>query len=215
MSEDLLLSSRPQRVLQCYHCGNETLMNEVGKHIESGNGDFWFSNTSYMYLCPICKKITFFESYVDEDMAEYDGSTYSNERIRYPAVSLDSTYVPFKIKKAYEGTLKSKYTDSALCLIGLRRTLEMICKDKGSTARDLASMIKELVNINVLPPTLKEASDIARGFGNSAAHADDINVSEHDLNMIIEFVESVIDYIYVLPQKMEKYKKVAHSGDEQ
>ncbi len=194
---------RIQNIFQCYHCGNKTIMDQVGEYKEEfSNDDICGYTESCMYLCPVCKSVTFVERYTDNDM-----NCYVDERILYPVISLDKSYIPVKIKNAFEGSLKSRYTDGALCLIGLRRTLEMICKDKGATAKNLEGKIKELVCQNILPPTLEEASGFARRFGNSAAHADDIEISPYQLDMIIEFMESVIEYIYVLPHKMSRLKK--------
>lgn len=206
----VLHGNKKQKVYQCYHCGNQTLMTLVGEHKENWGDINFHGFTIYcMYLCHVCQNMTYVEQYWDESMIgfNYHGEIENiiDEKICYPAISLDTSYVPEKIKAAFEGALKSRYTDSALCLIGLRRTLEILCKDQGATKRTLEAKLEELVNTNILPPTLNEASNIARRFGNSAAHADDLEVSAHELTMIIEFIEALIEYIYVIPQKLKRF----------
>lgn len=46
----------------------------------------------------------------------------------------------------------------------------MICKEQGATEGNLEKKAEALADRNILPPTLKDASDITRHFGNSAAH---------------------------------------------
>jgi hypothetical protein len=198
-----------QKVYQCYHCGNKTLMNLVSEHREDwGNEEFRGYTISQIYICPICQNATYIERYWEDGMIGANYEDYEDEKICYPVISLETNFVPDKIKTAYEAALKVRNTDSALCLIGLRRTLEMICNEQGAAKGNLVKKIEELANKNILPPTLKEATDITRHFGNSAAHAETIEISTHELNLIVEFIKSVMDYIYVIPHKMIKFKKM-------
>ena len=197
-----------QKVHHCYHCGNSTLMNLVGEHKENwGHMDYRGYTISQIYICPVCQKATYVERYWEEGMIGFNYENLEDEKICYPVISLDTNYVPDKIKSAYEGALKVRNTESALCLIGLRRTLEMICNDQGATKGNLVEKIEELAKKNILPPTLKEATHIARHFGNSAAHAETIEISRHELNLIVEFLESLMDYIYIIPNKLNRFKK--------
>lgn len=198
-----------QQVFQCYHCGNETLMNLVGEHRENWeNEDSYGYTVSCMFICPICQETTYVERYWELGMVAYNGEDIVDEKIYYPAISLDKSYIPENIKTAFEGALKSRNTDRELCLLGLRRTLERICKEQGATENNLEKKVTELANRNILPPTLKEASDITRHFGNSAAHGDEMDISKNELNLIVEFVELLINYIYVIPQKILRLKKL-------
>lgn len=198
-----------QKVYQCYHCGNKTLMNLVADHKEYWDDEppFLGYTISEMYVCPVCKCVTYVEKYWEEGMYDQNRNMYEEEKICFPVITIDTNFVPEKIKDAYEGAMKARNTDTALCLIGLRRTLEMICNEQGALSGNLVGKIEELAKKNILPPTLKEATEITRHFGNSAAHAETIEMTTHELNLIIEFIKSVIEYIYVIPQKMLLFKK--------
>lgn len=205
---------RKQKVIQCYHCGNRTLMNQVAEHIEDLSEDYFFvRNTSTVYICPICKMATYIEIYVDETMEGCDCITgeefcYEQEKICYPVITLDMKYVPAKIRESFEGALRSRYmANKELCLVGLGITLEIICREQGATCRNLSLQLQELVTKNILPPTLKEIAGITRYFRNAAAHADEINITDSELTILFDFVKAIMDYIYVIPKKMDELEK--------
>lgn len=210
-------SSKSQKVLKCYHCGNETLMNKTGESRWSSrdeqNDDFDFSFLYEMFTCPVCHKVTLLETYGDESMQRYDyrGEVewYKEEKILFPINSLDSNAIPKPIKAAFEATIKSRNIDTNVCLMSLRRTLELILVDKGATKWGLKDKIEEIASKGILPETLKEASSLAKKLGDSAAHGKEIDIEadSHDVNSLIEFVEYIIEYLYVLPYKMDRFKK--------
>ncbi len=127
-----------QKIYQCYHCGNKTLMNLVGVHREDwGNEEFRGYIISQIYICPICQNATYVERYWEEGMIGANYEDDEDEKICYLVISLETNFVPDKIKTAYEAALKVRNTDSALCLIGLRRILEMICNEQGASKGSL------------------------------------------------------------------------------
>lgn len=197
-----------QKVLQCYYCGNSTLMNLVGEH-----KCFWDENDGYhgyfnyqMYACPVCKKVTFYQQYWDSAQSYYynDGNYEDivDEDILYPINTFQGNYLPHKVKEAYEAALKTKNIDSAVCLIALRRTLEIICKEKEAQGRDLWNKIEDLSNKGILPAELKHASTITKTYGNMGAHDMDVSIQRFELEQIIEFVKYILDYLYILPAKL-------------
>jgi hypothetical protein len=204
-----------QQVIKCYHCGNETLMHKVGEHhwgsTYEEDDDFHFSFSYKMYACPICHKVTLVETYGDESMARPssrgDYEWYKEDKILFPINSIENNAMPRKIKEAFESALKVRNIDNNICLMALRRTLELILVDKGATKWGLKDKIEEIAKKGILPESLKEASSFTKKLGDSAAHDKEIDVDSSDVNSMIEFVEHIIDYLYVLPYKIERYKK--------
>lgn len=198
-----------QKVLQCLYCGNKTLMNKVGDHrFEEKDDETWFYRISRMYACPICYRVTFAEvECFSEDCGPWN-EDYPSENTIFPVNSLSSGHhLPKIIKEAFEASLKVKNIDDALCLIALRRTLELVCKDKKAKGKSLSQMIKSLSNNNILPPALIEVSTITRLFGNIGAHDNNGEVSAHEINQVTEFVEYILDYLYVLPAKIKSLQR--------
>lgn len=92
-------------------------------------------------------------------------------------------------------------------MVKLRKTLELICKDKNAIGRNLNDKLKKLFELGILPPTLKSASNITRKLGNMGAHESDIEISTTELSSTIKLVEYIIQYIYILPNEIEILEK--------
>lgn len=202
-----------EETIKCFHCGNETIMKKVGEY-SWGSRDFKYSDFDFfyqyeMFACPICHKVTLRETYGDETMIEgYENPVYGNEKnILYPLNNIDSASVPEKIKNAYEAALKTKGVDKYIGLMVLRRTLELILKDQGATKWGLKGKIEEIAAQGKLPDTLKEASALAKLLGDTAAHDKELEVDNYDVEAIAEFLGFIIEYLYVVPDKINMYKK--------
>lgn len=198
-----------QKVIQCLSCGNRTLMNLVGEHKynwDEGDGYHGFYNYQ-MFDCPICNKPTLLQQYWDVGYANiaYFGTEERccDEEILYPQNSSDKS-LPVEVKQAFDAALKTKNIDKAVCLIALRRTLEIIVKEKNAEGRDLWHKIENLSNKGILPPALMHASRITKTYGNMGAHDPIVNLSYKELDQIIDFVQYILDYLYILPEKLAK-----------
>jgi len=211
-------SKRDQILLNCYHCGNKGLLNIVGQHEERFGGpitdpagnqiDFEIEETfSYFLLsCPACRSVVLYQRDTDETMC----GTY-NDKILYPRNTTDLDGVPENIKRAFESAVKVESISEEICLLSLRRTLEMICKEKSAVGKSLPAMIKDLVDKKIMPEALNDACSIIRVLGNEAAHADKSSVAKHDVEEVIGFVETIIDYIYSLPNRIYRLKRTIDS----
>lgn len=207
--------SKKREIIKCFHCGNETPMLSVGQY-SWGSRDMEFSDFDFLYeyelfACPVCHKVTLRETYSDESMIRYMGGNqleYSNEqRVLFPLSNIESTAVPQKIKGAYEAALKTKGIDNSICLMGLRRTLELILKDQGATKWGLKNQIEEIAGRGLLPGTLKEASSLAKMLGDTAAHDKELEIDSHDVEAIAEFIGFIIEYLYIVPTQISTYKR--------
>ncbi|RCW49757.1 DUF4145 domain-containing protein [Halanaerobium sp. MA284_MarDTE_T2] len=197
-----------RKILECYHFGNETLMKQFGDHskvvtdrgFNEDMGLFVTREEEFkweMYYCPVCEKITLFYTYSNSY------ADYPSENILYPRFDYEKKEVLDKINNSFVSALKTKHFDLSICLLSLRRTLEMICKDKGFNDGSLAAKISNMVKEGVLPSLLNSASSIVRDLGNQVAHADDFDHTHEEVDNSIEFVEQIINYIYVLPAKIK------------
>lgn len=163
-----------------------------------------------MFACPVCRKVTLQETYSDETMVNYcnydELQYYNTKNILYPASNLESTVIPKKVKEAYEAALKTKNIDKYICLIALRRTLELLLKDQGAIKWALKDKIEEIATKGLLPDTLKEASSLAKLLGDTAAHDKELEIDQHDVEVMAEFVGFIIEYLYIVPDKINAYK---------
>ena len=209
------LDSRTEEVMKCFHCGNETLMLREGQYSwgsrDIGYEDFGFQYEYELFVCPVCHKVTLREIYSDETMissVQHGQMEQCNDKkILYPINSIENNSIPVKIKESYDAALKTKNIDKYVCLMALRRTLELILKEKGATKWGLKDKIEEIAKKGILPDTLKEASSLTKILGDSAAHDKEIEIDQLDVESMTEFVRFIIEYLYVIPDKINTYKE--------
>ena len=152
-----------------------------------------------MYICPVCAKVTLAtaESHYDY---RFDHTFVDYVRTLYPCLGIDFTNVPISIKGAYESAVKIRGMDPYICFMALRRALEMICREKGEED-NLDQMVTNLIKKKVLPESFKEVCDIIRLCGNRSAHGNSVNTD--DLEAVIGYVGTIIEYLYSLPHSIE------------
>ena len=93
-----------EKVIICFHCGNETVMRQTGEYKWGSNDDFSFFFNYKMFACPVCHKITLMETYGDETMIapNYSGEYvwFTEDTISNPMLGIDSKSMPKKIKES-------------------------------------------------------------------------------------------------------------------
>ena len=169
---------------ECRHCGNKTKLDIMGKYTEYGDPeyDYGWVRDWLLLKCCACGKVSLGSIYSGEDTRTWnpdDPDEYEEIYITsFPVETYQGTNVPDKVNNAFSSALKAHYVDNIVCLMALRRTLEIICKDKGATGNTLEKKIIDLSQKNIFPQVINEASDVLRILGNEAAHGDDINYDE-------------------------------------
>ena len=83
----------------------------------------------------------------------------------------------------------------------------MICKDKEAVGKDLEKKIDDLIDKKILPPMIGDACWIIRQMGNEAAHADNVEVYAYDVEQVIGYVSTIIDYLYSMPYRVNQLKQ--------
>lgn len=199
------------KVILCLHCGNKTYMKKVSNYSNKWCDDsegIWSETTWSLYFCPVCSEITLERSYTFSEIFDYDQYGNPQQIIEtttlYPHPSFSSGFgMPTNIKSSFEAAQKVRHIDGATCALSLRRTLEMVCKDKGETAGSLFEKLQNLSQKGILPPILDQMASILRELGNVAAHADDIEIPDELVPDLIEFTDTILTYLYVLPAKIQ------------
>lgn len=202
------------QVHTCFHCGNTGLMRYIGKtgwKHEDVAEDYEGNIVSYtliehedwyVFECPVCNKPVIISEYTI-DVAD----TPPERTTEYPTIAVSPDGVPKEIYSAFESAVKTKGIDYSICLLSLRRVLEMICKEKVAKGNNLEKKIDDLIEKKVLPPMIEDACWIIRQLGNDAAHADKMEVYSYDIEQVIGYVSTIIDYLYSMPYRVGKMKK--------
>ena len=211
-------------ITTCYHCGNTGALDYKStvawrnEEIEYGSlgevlSGYLVEHIDWnLYECPVCNNPTLIRDYV------YDAGSYCDYADQelttvFPSALINKTGVPTEIANAFDAAVKTKGIDPAICLLSLRRVLEMIAKDKDATGDTLEKKIKYLVENKTLPDMLNDACWIIRKLGNAAAHADDPKDYAYDVDKVIEYVAVIIEYLYSLPKRIKDAKiKIEQKG---
>lgn len=204
-------NKRPGKVLLCLHCGNKTHMDKVSSYSYEDRDQYTCSTDTWsMFFCPVCSKVTLEHSHIFSEDCDFDEfgnyGPYKRTKTLYPHPSATSQAgLPESIKNSFDAAQKVRHIDGAVCALSLRRTLEMICKDKGETSGNLFNKLQNLSNKGILPPILDQIASVLRELGNVAAHADDIEYEfpSELVPELIEFTDIILNYLYVLPAKIQ------------
>lgn len=193
-------------VFLCQHCGNENRMDLACENrVDEENEDWQYFNLIRVYRCTVCLKATITETdFFSEDY--YFGDIIPEEIIFPPNELSDEKIVPTDIIKAFKASQRVRHIDTHVYLISIRRTLELICNDNNASGNNLAKKIEDLANKGILPESLRIASDFTRILGNQGAHSTATVTKDVSLHLLA-FVKYIIEYIYVLPEKLSEVSK--------
>jgi Domain of unknown function (DUF4145) len=189
---------------RCGHCGFAGDLDEVARPVvraqrsmtdlygEIETRTYWF-----LYRCGRCGKATLEEDRWCDEFSDPEEDTAVQ---LFPA-SQDNSAIPDAVKRPYWEANRIKGDAPGLYAVGMRKTIEAICKDKGARG-SLKRMLDRLGEEGRLPAPLVEMGHQLRERGNLGAHAEDVEVSVEDVPVIEEFVEAVLEYIYRAPAKI-------------
>lgn len=197
-------------IILCGHCGNRTTHDKVSKTVVDERIEYQeqtFLNVESEYIitkCCTCNQVSIFSRW-DTD---HEDTKDLNLAVRiYPPNKYLPSEVPDKINDAYKEAYKLLKISPQAYVVLVRRTLELICKDKGAEGKTLEKMINDLVRKEVIPTLFFDMSDLIRKIGNTGAHVDKVILDKFDLTLINDFLLAMIEFLYVAPLKIEKIRK--------
>jgi hypothetical protein len=155
--------------------------------------------------CPRCESVAFVES----SWTGYGGEFASDPEhvVRYPRDREPlSDDVPESIRRTFEQALKCYrvHAHDASALM-CRKTLEALCAELSAGGRTLKSKIDSLADSGRIDPRLAKWADSLRLVGNEAAHEVAIGTSADDARDGLDFVEAIIENVFVLEKKYQEF----------
>lgn len=196
----------------CRNCERPTNQNILAEQTESDRGEYSFDRIFQILECLACNTKSFRDVFKDIEQAFQFGNddwevpttitVYPKfiENHRY----LDGEYyLPIIVRQIYKESLLA-FQEKALILagLGLRGTVEAVCKDLNITGNNLEQKINELVVAGHISSKDSERLHSIRFMGNDAAH--DIKRPESaQLNIALKIVEHMLSSIYILVQEAE------------
>lgn len=95
-----------------------------------------------------------------------------------------------------------------------RKVLEMTCDEKlGDNSLKLYKKIEKLASDGLITPLLREWAHNIREIGNDGAH-EDTDPTKEEAQEVINFAETFLEYIYVLPDRIMEIRQAREGGDD-
>src|SRR5712691_5533290 len=150
--------------------------------------------------CETCYEISVYQ----ECYSTVDGTQHSNykRKVLYPISRPELPNLPVKIEKAYRAALKVQKVEPNACAVLVGRTLEAACNHEKAPGRVLAEKLTYLANAGRIPQTLAEMAHHLKELRNLGAHDAEDTVTEEDVPIILDFLEAILEYLYVAPAKV-------------
>ena len=198
---------------QCPFCAEKVIF-ALGIHSNDANR----SSVASTGVCPGCNRAVHFwtiKSTIDTDGnprdREYDVFMYPASEFGYPHPKLPSD-VPEPLQKALFSTIDSLNSQNfPATAVGARRTLEGIFKyrvEESKRHKSLYQLIDEVKNNVDLAAPLESLSHAIRAGGNLGAHFDaEYEPSEAQAKQMVELLDYLISYLYVLPSQITDLEK--------
>lgn len=143
---------------------------------------------------------------------------YIDEVVIYPSsLGRFDRSVPRAIASSHQEAVKcfeaKAYT---ACSIMCRRTVELICLEKGASKFNLKDKLAELKASNTLDARIHEWADyVLRDAGNEAAHELDYVATRDVAKDQLDFCKAIIEYVYVFTAAFERFKQRRSAAESQ
>lgn len=207
------------KVIQCGHCGKQGVFHLRGEGTQYGavlsdpyqtQYDGQTITTWRILECALCNKPTLVEEAVqyifDVNEVEKFVRVYSAETTAlYPEVKTAKTpltNLPETIEKKYKAALKVQDIEPSACAVLAGRTLEAVCNYENATGGTLSAKLSALASSERIPPTLAQMARQLKQLRNLGAHDAEDDVTEEDVPIILDFLEAILEYLYVAPAKI-------------
>ena len=190
-------------IIECPSC-NSKVDGKVLAEYERMRDD---GPAKYVFLvCPVCDMaiVGFTECY---QISSEEVAWTIAERCWPDPKRTVSGIVPEIISKSIEQAEKCfRIGAYDACAVMCGRAIEGICKEHVGK-KGLAEGLRELKAKNIIDARLHDWAESLRAERNIGAHATDIEISKEDARDILDFAQAIIDYVYELTIRHERYKK--------
>jgi hypothetical protein len=200
------------RILVCPTCGNQTPHKLVFRHEyepvfygEDGTQSEGPAPPSiYMvFECGTCRDISLYEHPAPVPFEE--------AILRYPKGDSLHESVPRSVATNFQEARRIQTVSPNGFAVLIRRALEAMCDDRGVPADRLQKRLEVLANRGEIPPVLAEITSVLRTIGNSGAHNTNQDVTVPMTWAMEEFFRALVEYVYVAPFLLRKFKSKSDS----
>jgi len=202
--------TRSIEVIQCGHCGNNSLMEVVAEYsqlntqYENGvGGRSWDEGDIYeLLLCPACSNVMLRSYYWHDGYMETSEDT--TFRYLYPASNEKPLGLPPKIQRAYDAAIKVKNIDVNAYAVLIGRVLEMICEDRNASGKTLNAKLTDLSERGEIPNKLVKVAESLRHLRNIGAHAILGELTKSEEPILSSLCIAILEYVYSAPYLVQQ-----------
>jgi hypothetical protein len=197
------------KIYLCPHCGNKTnisiekLITTTDETLTSPDGEIIPIECTYtLGICSTCQDVLLFGSYDDNELIE----DLNSHQLLYPYQKILPQCVPEQLRQSYAEAKKVIKISPIAFTVLIRRSMEFVCLDQKAKGRSLNEKLSYLVKNEVIPKTLADMTTVLRLLGNIGAHATTILIDLQDVQIIDDFFNAIIEYVYIAPYKLLSYQ---------
>jgi hypothetical protein len=203
----------------CFSPSEQQIINAYTYYRDADPTKPAFKGTIYVLDCRECRGILVYHAkflraseYFKKDFnlwgmvsLYFDKSDDSSLHLLWPQTKLNQA-VPWQVLECYLEAVKVKNISSSSFAVLMRKALEAICNDLSVPGKSLDERLEELTLRGVLPKAISKIASELRRLGNVGAHAYDIQITPKQVQAIDDFFQLVVEYVYVIPNKLEAFR---------
>ena len=165
----------------------------------------------YLLECPQCNHMLFAGSYVDQEGAP--------SRLWPDPEKFVSWSIPEIVRPSLEeANICFKAGAYNACAVMCGRSLEGVCRHFGTLKKYLGGGLRELLDRQIIDGRLFQWAEELQKARNLSAHATGTRISKADARDLLDFVNAICEYVFVLTDKFNRFIKrkavVPASADE-
>jgi hypothetical protein len=182
----------------------------------------------FLFCCETCRDLILYQSdfppetfYGDQGLDEEDFfsglSEYDDvlQQVWPQPTTLLPNVVPQAVRTCYTEALRVRHLAPNAFAGQIRRALEAVCDDLGAERGSLEKRLPQLASSNVIPPVVANIAQLLRKVGNIGAHHDARTVEFVLVDRIDEFFRTMLEYVYIAPNKLRELRKEIESSESQ
>ena len=190
---------------QCPHCGVKTnFTHKTDIPGKFGNSEEKHNCSFAIQQCQNCGGLILIHFMIEknkprEEIFVYPSYIPKTDESIFPKASIDFI----------EGVRCAEINANKASATMFRRSLQQIMIDKNAQGNRLIDQIKDLQSRNIITTELSDWAHEIRFLGNDGAHPSNDGLDEitsKEIDEIIEFINSLFQYIYIMPKKVLEAK---------
>jgi hypothetical protein len=192
-------------IIECPYCESKVDGLVRGEHVsyfEEDDSEF----RTLLLECPVCRNSLLGGQ--ERYDPELDSEWSSVKRLwPQPEAHIDLN-IPDIVRDSLEEARRCfKARAYSACAVMCGRSLEAICNEYSTKSKILAGGLKELLDRKIIDDRLFQWGEELRKHRNIGAHATQEKISREDARDLLDFVNAICEYVFVLSRKFEGFMK--------